>query len=213
MTLDEEEVLFHYELGQCLTEWSWVERQMAQAALACMPKTQHKAMLDGYFAIENFRSKMAFVDRIVCRKNPDPAARTRWTKVLARIKSASEERNKLAHRSFVMYPDGSGGRRTALVEWMVFMDAHWKREKPPKGNAPSGSKCIVDLLAFQNECKAIYRSLINASRELSGRQPPLSVAFEQVMGPKTVRDAERRFRVRTGRQPRPSKPKSSSVGG
>jgi hypothetical protein len=205
MTLDEEEFIFHYELGQCMNEWAWIERNLGQVALSCFPKAQHKAIMDGYFSIENFRSKIAFVDSIVQRKRDDANVLKRWNDVLDRARTASTTRNALVHRTLVIYERGKGGRRVALMKWMAFMDEKWDKARNPKGEAPPEAICLVQLGAFQNTCQAITRTLFNVTREVAGKPALLPAAFEQEFDRMTARDIERRFRVRLGRQPRPSK--------
>lgn len=202
MTLEEEELIFHYELGQCLTQWAWVERTLCYAAVSCTAKRHERPLLDGYFAIENFRSKMAFIDRLVCRATKDVKLQARWEAVLSRVDATSKFRNKLVHRSIVIYEKSAGGRRVRLMRWADYLDDKWKSKSQANSDAQDAI-VLVDLAAFQNTCYAVWRTLVNVNAELAGKLAPLPKGFEQEFDRMTAADIERRYRVRSGRQPKP----------
>ena len=94
-------------------------------------------MAIGFRTIENFRSKLAYVDAIVtARCFFEEAMLDRWAKLSAQISAAASKRNELVHRQAVLDPRGGVGKRIVLVEggWYLKPRIDTGQETPNKIN-------------------------------------------------------------------------------
>src|SRR5262249_38092793 len=60
---DEEQVAFHYAIGEAITQWVWIENAVFNIASLCFTKEETQRLGAAMHAVENFRSKLAFADR------------------------------------------------------------------------------------------------------------------------------------------------------
>ena len=68
MTPGEEHLAFYHEIGLTIAQWAHIENSLFLIAAACVNKRNTKGIASGFFSIENFRSKLAFVDALVKTK-------------------------------------------------------------------------------------------------------------------------------------------------
>jgi hypothetical protein len=78
-----ESVLFHYELGRAISQWSNVEAGIASVLVICLrddgeepsgPNAQRiQSVVAGYEAIDSFRSKVSFANAVFRNSRLGPA--------------------------------------------------------------------------------------------------------------------------------------------
>ena len=188
MSPADEQRCFYVEVGFSITQWAHVEDSLRHAMLACFPPNQHNALSLGFFSIENFRSKLEFVDKVVGRVLTGSEHSAPWKKLVDRARSASVNRNKLAHMKVTIYPDAGPGRRYALEPWIV------KKEdiQRTRGLKPlPGALCLRDIVRTRHEFFALTISLVNFSSRLRGEPEPHPKSSEQASIPPTLESIRR----------------------
>ena len=56
-----ESITFHFCIGEAIAQWAYIERALFM--LANLAFDSNKALAPAFHSVENFRSKLAFVDR------------------------------------------------------------------------------------------------------------------------------------------------------
>lgn len=88
LTVQEEEIAFYYEIGTAITTWAIVEVELCWLAATAFPLRDRGRFAIGFFAIENFRSKLAFADRVFRAKYLNKHLAT-WDKLYADLERLS----------------------------------------------------------------------------------------------------------------------------
>ena len=73
MTPTEEHLIFYYQIGLAVTQWSHVELALFDTVAACFDGPEPASVSAFFFSIENFRSKLGAADNLValkCRQTP-----------------------------------------------------------------------------------------------------------------------------------------------
>ncbi len=206
MTLTEEDIAFHFQLGKAITEWANVENTLRSILCACFDKGEGNinwnSLSVGLFSIDAFRAKMDFVEGTVLRRFPEHEKR--WLAIVKRARGDSSLRNKLAHWSVKEYPESSAGRRFVLIPW-TFPKPKKKTKKPIP---PAGSLGLRDVYKMRAEFIALAISLYNFFCLLQGNQEPHEAYLEQPTNPPSI--AKLRTQILEGlvRQLQPFKEKS-----
>ncbi len=169
--------MFRATLGLALSHWAQVESLMCLICFSCFDSKHHPQIRTGFFSIENFRSKLAFMDSIVRPACYEVGIEDKWDLVRIRAESLSTKRNQLAHRPTYFFPTQVVGRRFALVENIPQKFV----TKPRSGKAarhPPGSLCLKDIelirhdfLDLSTELERLYVALFSPDK-----QPPESDA-------------------------------------
>lgn len=143
MTLEEERVVFYHTLGHAMGQWAFVEMGLTRVAVGATKPETH-ALSVAFVSIENFRSKLAFVDNAM--KEPQNLARydEDWRPLHDELKALSVKRNQLVHWQVVEYDRANQGRRVTLE----------RRLLPPEGlgrQPPQENLAVrdVDLVSRQ----------------------------------------------------------------
>lgn len=189
----EEEAIFFMQIGLATTAWADVENALRYVALACIENDpddmNHRVVQLGYFSIEAFRSKLEFVNAVVSRKFAGSAKLNDWMPLVERVRTASQQRNKIAHRSFNLYLQSRPGRRIALVPWKITK----RKTKPNIERAPDGSLCLRDIFKLTQEFIAVRATLENFCAWLQGKNPPNAVDEETAGDPPSLSALRRAF--------------------
>jgi hypothetical protein len=168
MPLNEEHLAFFYELGLAISQWSFVESAIYKLIASRLNKEDRRAIGFGLFAVENFRSKVAFSDALLKKKIKDKSHIEEWDKLVDRLKKTVVKRNRLAHDRVMIYANNNAGRRLALE--------HWPSDKPKRqGSAPKpadGALCIRDVIGVRKEIFYLLLALQNFHAKLSGQSLP-----------------------------------------
>jgi hypothetical protein len=202
MTLAEEEIAFHYQLGKAITAWADVENTLRSILCACFDKGDKNinwnSLSVGLFSIDAFRAKMDFVEGTVLRRFPEH--KERWNALVKRTRGDSASRNKLAHWSVKEYPDSSAGRRFVLIPW-VFPKPKNKTKRPIP---PGGSLGLRDVYKTRTEFIALAISLYNFFCLLQGDEEPHEASLEQPTNPPQIAKLRAQILEGLARQLQPS---------
>lgn len=204
MTSAEERLAFFYNLGLATSQWSFIETGLYQIVAACMHPKDSYAIAFGLFAVDNFRSKLAFSDAILIKKIKDKGHLKEWTKLSERLKRTVTKRNRLAHDRAFFYADSDAGRRYALE--------HWPSDKPKLyRNMPKpsdGALCVRDIVEIKQEFFYLIRALENFHAKLIGRQLPHPESDAQPNRRQTIRAIRNQIREALELPPLPLRKKS-----
>jgi hypothetical protein len=208
MRVGDEGVGFYAQLGLAITNWAVVEGALSNVAQVCMPFAERDGMTLSFYAIDNFRSKLAFVHALIAYKNEDDETRSHWLLLHAEATRLAKHRNTLAHRPVMGFEEEHNppGRRWALVEWQY--REMWPRDRTSR-KVPPGSLCIRDIALIGLQ----FIELSNALRRFSGyvysKKGPLPASFAPIERPPTIRELDNQIREALGQPPKPLRKKSS----
>lgn len=119
----------HLELGRAITEWSIVEQWLCDAykLLTCMSGSMPLGLSSSFYAVKNFRDKLAMVDALVQNSGmPKPIKEQQvgdWKPIRILLEGLSGKRNRLAHGSIICPKPSLSGRPHALPVWVPYFDA------------------------------------------------------------------------------------------
>ena len=195
MTPGEEHMAFYHEIGLTLTQWSMVERFLFSIAALCVESAQVRMFGDAYSGIENFRSKLLFVDRLFKSRFEKTKHLADWTKIHDRLVTLAPKRNKLVHQPLMIYPSEEIGKRYRLIPWFLDTSARPKAGKPPKG-----SLHVRDINRIRLEFSAISMTMINFSARVQGQKEMIPKSAELPKGPMMSRDIATQIRAILGPQ-------------
>lgn len=162
ITVGEEGAAFFYMIGQAITQWSFVEDEMFRLAANGISGKERKALETGYSAIESFRAKLNFAEKIFRQSDDFHFFATEWERVEQFVIGQSKIRNTLAHGRAVVFLDAPEGRRYAIV---TGQSARGKK-RPSRGSPPAGSLCVreIELARRQFTRASIMIASINLRR-------------------------------------------------
>jgi hypothetical protein len=146
----EEQLLFYFNYGTAMNQWTYIEHALSQLACAGVGDPGRKSLAVGLYAIESFRSKLNYVDALLQHRFNGSADLATWARLMERAVKASARRNQLAHRSVVIYTGEKVGKQYALVDWR-------QRSTPgnDEGTAPKGAMGLREIV----ECWHLFSSL------------------------------------------------------
>lgn len=198
MTPSQESALFMHELGRAISEWAYLELDLAVLVAAAVSQADRHSLQVGFFAIENFRSKLAYCDNVLTERFHATPGFERWELLRAKIEALSRKRNQLAHQTVMVYPGGSEGRRTAILNWKANFYASPKLA--PKGTRgkgpPSGALCLGDLAQLSLEFKAAMYAIRNVRALVLGEPPAYRLDYETAPPAPTVAKLFKEFNAR-----------------
>jgi hypothetical protein len=137
----EEKVAFNYAIGKAISQWAHVEYGLFVITEGCFAHNIADVLSKAFFAIENFRSKLAFTDRAMAASNCSSEIKEEWHNLSKGLRNLSALRNSIAHNRAVVYPASSIGRRYALVP--RYPSPRNKKANPD--HPPSDALCVRDI--------------------------------------------------------------------
>lgn len=177
VSFEEEFVTFYHELGAAISIWANVEHAVLQVALSVIADDFHIALSKGYFSIENFRSKIEFIDKIMSDVLDQSDTLPKWEALADRTRAASALRNKLAHRMVITSQESKAGRRLVLSPW-IYETPKFKTAKPAP---PPGSLGLRDVVKARFEFYSLSLALMNFSSLLRNNPAQYPASDEQPM--------------------------------
>ncbi len=181
MTPTQESALFMHQLGHAVSDWAFLEMDLAILVAAAVSREDRHTLQVGFFAIENFRSKLACCDNILNERFHSVRGFEKWETVRAQIEALSRKRNRLAHQTVMVYPGGPVGRRIAILDWKA--NIHSSPKLAPTKSCgkvpPPGSLCVRDLAQVSLEFRAAQHAIRNMRAVLLGQPPDYPTALEQ----------------------------------
>lgn len=168
MTPSEEHIAFYMAIGRAVTQWAHVEHGLYHIASRIFGGDAMGSLAFGFLSIENFRSKLAFVDRAYGTAIFFREFEADWADLRDHVRGLSSRRNEIAHGRVIIYPNSKVGRRYAIVP--TFAPEPKKKQKVP--SPPPGSLCVRDIdLAAMRFSRAALR-LENLYYRIGGEEDP-----------------------------------------
>lgn len=189
MTENEEQLLLFYNIGLSITQWAHVELELSWLVASRFRGAAKTMAMSGFWAIENFRSKLEYADSIVKASCVDEKKIKAWPALMERTGKAAAKRNKLAHRTVSHFHGPAIGRRFMLVQW----EDLGVTGKPWKG-IPSDGIGALDVIDFRFEFFAVKCSLANFAARLKGQKATFPKESEQPNHRLTLREARNQIR-------------------
>ena len=206
ISINDEFLIFYQELGTAITNWSMVEEALSQVAAAALPKARNRTVAAGFFAIENFRSKLKFVDEIV-REELSVALVHMWDPMHNRADSLSVDRNKLVHRVPLRILAQSPGKRVVLIRPNFYRSPPSafvsKKGKPV---LPPDTVTIHHIVMMRRQFYQLSEALYQFAMHLEGGPKPPQGLLEQSIARPTMRDLVAHIYSTLQVQPIPSVP-------
>lgn len=147
LTTGEEHIAFYMAIGRAVTQWAHIENGLYHVANRVFGEDTAAPLAFGFMSIENFRSKLAFVDRAFGTAIFYREFELDWAEVREQVRGLSSRRNEIAHGRVIIYPHSKPGRRFAIVP--TFAPEPKRRQKVP--TPPSGSLCVRDIDLAQRQ--------------------------------------------------------------
>jgi len=203
MTHVEEDVAFFYEIGITIAVWSQVETSLFEVVARCVLPNERKALGNAFFSIENFRSKLGFADAFIESTFAGNPHLLDWQSIFEQLTKASRQRNKIAHNRRMVFPNGTQGRRFAIVPWTIGEPGPVSKNKRP----PQGSLCLRDIVGIRYEFYALHLALNRLALEIVGQIALHPKPGELVMDLPTIRQIKNRIHEALGHPQKPSRRK------
>ena len=195
MNLNEESISFYHAIGLSITQWAWVEQELAGIVLDCFDPKEAIQALTGFRAIENFRAKLQFVDAVISVGRLKKSEKPNWILLMERAQKAANKRNQLAHRTVITDANGTAGRRKNLLP------ARAPETKRPQKFA--GAICVRDIVGYRLEFFALTAQLANFRARLAGEPERRPRSQEQALSPPTIAQIRREIYVFASTPPKP----------
>ena len=198
MNQNEERLAFYHAIGLAVTQWSHVEFALASIVGSCFGKSNRYLSVNGFHSIENFRSKLRYVDAIVSRQSLPAIERANWSKLIDRAARLSKKRNILAH--YWVLNDTTtdrAGRRIMLLPSQPTTKNRKQRNL--------GAVFLRDVEGYRLEFSALMCSLENFECRLFERQERFPKSQEQPSRPPTLAKLRRQIYAFAQHPPRPSR--------
>jgi hypothetical protein len=177
ITLGAEEATFYALLGRCVAKWAHIEFGMFTVAQCAFLDEQAELLANGYYSIENFRSKLAFVERVIQASAVKQEFKTEWAGIRERVRSLSKKRNDVAHSRVLMFSRAPQGRRVAIVP--TFIDE--PKKKPAPHLPPPGSLCLRDLDLIRLQFGTAANALSSLHLRMSGKADWLAASAQRAI--------------------------------
>ena len=113
LTPDQERVAFYHSVGLAMTQWAHIEFALLSVASACFD--DNPLLTQAFYAIENFRSKLAFVQKTFEASTFQETHGPEFAAIAVRADTLAKYRNKIAHARVINYPFHKAGQRVAIV--------------------------------------------------------------------------------------------------
>lgn len=195
----EEIDIFDILHANAVQQWSLVEASLFGVVSACLVYTP--GFEDAFHSIENFRSKLAFADKIVKGSPAPQSISEQWIEISATIQRLSKKRNLLAHGRYIKFnAKNREGRRAAIFPTSV---------RPSGDQPPPGSICLRDLDLINQEFKYGNWLLITLSSQIAALRARKPVPHAELAPIKpqsrSLSEIKHQIRVGTGLRPRSSR--------
>ena len=197
MNLDEERLAFYFHLGRATEQWSYVELHLALIVAWCFHSNKSNQAIAGYQSIENFRSRLGYVDAVLHRGNLPDREKENWAILLDRCQQLAKKRNVLAHGW--VFTDGDAkraGRRVTLTSKFLSVASLKK---------PYAKIGLRDVVGYGQEFSALSMALMNFHRRLSGKQERFPESEIPPLRPPTIAEIRREIYASASRPPRSSR--------
>lgn len=196
MDQNEEYLAFNYVLGMAIRQWAHIEFALSWIV---GDVTKSEPAVAGFRSIENFRSKLQYVDSVLTSNGMSTSDAADWADLMERTRQASIKRNKLVHYwSLTNTQEERPGRKMMLLPMRPALSA-----KKPRGQKYHGAIYLRDIAGHCLEFSALMQALENFCARLCGRQEPFPKSQEQPRHPPTIAEIRRELYAYASHPPRP----------
>jgi hypothetical protein len=189
LTVNEEGVWFYYQLGLAITSWAHVEQSLYCVGSCCFNEDDQSQFVVTFFSIENFRSKLQVVDRLI-KQNYKSHVKN-WEPLALDLERLSKIRNHLAHYPVMNYGNDVPGKRIALLP--RFGQPSKFKQATPK--PPSGSIGLRDIVHARQRFVALAFGLEFFYDKLVGRLSHIPASAAQAKSAPSLEDIARQMRA------------------
>lgn len=200
-------VCFYYEIGLAVTHWAHVERALLEVIFATgMAGKNYEAMGHSFFAIQNFRSKLDFVEQVVVKSVRDARLLKEWPSLRKRCEQAAKKRAEIAHGYVAMSPTGAEpGRRMVLMEWAP--QSPPSKISPNPGIPPSSAPGVKAIISYRSEFACLTYALENFASRIGGQPERHPKSLEQPTDPPSIETIASQIHEALGWRRPPTPPK------
>lgn len=192
ISVNEEGFWFYYKLGRAITSWAHVEQALCWVGCCSFAEDDQMQFIVTFFSIENFRSKLQVVDRLVAHKFGQHARV--WEQLRTDTERLSKIRNHLAHYPVMNYGNEIPGQRIALLP--RFGKPSKFKQKLPK--PPSGSLTLRDVVHAEKRFTALIFALEAFQHTLLGKESIFPGSATQAGDVPTLASIAKQMRAITG---------------
>lgn len=198
MHINEERIAFYFELGLAISQWASVEFALLSIVAGTLKYEDLVHVTNAYRSIENFRSKLTYVDTML-RSVPIPEAeKPNWATLYDQTAQASKKRNRLAHYWVLQdTTHDTPGRR------MMLLPTKQSFAPPKRGQKFIGAIHLRDIVSYRLEFSALMCRLENFDCRLRGQPEQLPKSLEQPKRPPTLAALRRQIYAFAAHPPRP----------
>lgn len=182
VTPSEEHVAFYMAIGRAVTQWAHIEHGLYHIASRIFGGDELGSLAFGFLSIENFRSKLAFVDRAFGTAVFFREFEVEWADLREHIRGLSSRRNEIAHGRVIIYADGKPGRRYAIVP--TFAPEPKRKQRVP--TPPPGSHCVRDIDLMQRQFSRAATRLHSLYYRAGGEADPYEEPARQAPQAQTL---------------------------
>lgn len=166
LTPVEEHIAFHMAIGQAITQWAHVENGLFNICTVAFSGVPTKVVGASFYAIDNFRTKLAFTDNAIAQSNTFKELIEDWAKLREQVRALSSTRNKIAHCRTIGFYGASARRRYAIVP-ISYKEPKIKSKRPLP---PSGSLCVRDIDLVSRQFSRASNLLLDLMAKAQGGQ-------------------------------------------
>jgi hypothetical protein len=196
--LIDEGVAFYHTIGQAVTRWAEIETTLFWIATRCFTDSDAGTLGKAFYAIENFRSKLAFVDRAIRAAKLQSLTNTqrldcikRWDGLAAQLQSLASDRNKIVHGHVIVYPHAKEGRRFAILP--RHPQPQTKKQATPK--PPSEAYGVTNIDLAHTRFQYVELRLMCLYSRLNGDVSLLEAASQREPKPRSLAQIMRQIRT------------------
>jgi hypothetical protein len=164
-----EEWCFFKEIGEAISRWALIEHELYAIATIVLKPQNRFVLWDAFTAIENFRSKLSFVDRAIHKSIRNATLKAEWEALQRRVATSSTQRNHLVHRICISYPQSQKPGRT------ISLEPNFRKKEPirKRPEPPSDAFCVQDIHRISHGFLELFHSLVEFAHKAAGKQQGL----------------------------------------
>lgn len=188
ISASEEGIWFYYQLGRAITSWAHVEQALCWVGCCSFVEDDQTQFIVSFFSIENFRSKLQVVDRLIAHKFKQHV--DSWEPIKDDLVGLSKIRNQLAHYPVMNYGNNTPGQRIALLP-RFGQPSKFKQTLP---KPPSGALGIRDIAHAERRFTALMFKLEAFKHTLLGTVSIFPAAAAEAKNVPRLQDIARTMR-------------------
>lgn len=170
----EESIAFDLAIGRAISQWAFVEIGMAAIVSFIYRDTDKKIVENSFKSIENFRSKMEFINKCIEFSDLPSAEKESWRALSNEISAISAKRNKIAHGRVWGFPAAPPGRRYAILPKYESTS----KIQPRQGIPPNDSMCLKDVYRAMLEFSNLYVKEMSFYNRINNMENPFEILIK-----------------------------------